>query len=348
MAQPQRPADVHQDELCLRNKRYALMDANKKVDLENPLCPDKSRILTIILQNHPLRISIAASSSVSWIYLGQTIFHLPQATNNNYDHFVSAPKFSEMVPFYINHLGFTLELRSTSNFKTTMADIMQDVLKMSDNTCYWLRLTIVADHADAILFFQQYLYALVLQDTLQVSLAKKKSCEELEDKQNVEKVKEHLMAEEIEKLVEGSENVGENVEVANSPLRNDDNQTNPDTRIEPRSYKERPEVEKIVDISQPVNVIKKDEESAEDDYELKRREKGKHVEEIRHTPSPTTIRSSRIQSTLVSSDTEKLQELTEIDPTPSSSTPSLFSPKTKLSNTNQLLSLFKSKPGHFR
>ncbi|GKC15965.1 hypothetical protein Tco_1012747 [Tanacetum coccineum] len=119
MAQPQRPADVHQDELCPLNERYALMDANKMVDLDNPLCPDESRILENILQNHPLRFSIAASSSVPWIYLGQIIFHLPQATDNNHDCFVPSPMFSEMVPFYINNLGFTLELRSTSNFKTT-------------------------------------------------------------------------------------------------------------------------------------------------------------------------------------------------------------------------------------
>ncbi|GJV40713.1 hypothetical protein Tco_1419153 [Tanacetum coccineum] len=123
MAQPQRPADVHQDELCLLNKRYALMDANKKVDLKNPLCLDKSRILENILQNNPLRFNIVASSSVPWIYLGQIIFHLPQSTNNNHDHFVPASKFSEMVPFYINNLGFTLELRLTSNFKTT--DLLQ-------------------------------------------------------------------------------------------------------------------------------------------------------------------------------------------------------------------------------
>ncbi|GJV38950.1 hypothetical protein Tco_1417390 [Tanacetum coccineum] len=47
------------------------------------------------------------------------IFHLPQATDNNHDHFLPAPKFSEMVPFYVNNLGFTLKLRSTSSFKTT-------------------------------------------------------------------------------------------------------------------------------------------------------------------------------------------------------------------------------------
>ncbi|GJW63474.1 hypothetical protein Tco_0115358 [Tanacetum coccineum] len=154
MAQPQRQADVHQDELCPPNKRYALMDANKKMDLDDPLCPNKNKILANILQNHPLKFSIAASSSVPWIYLGQfwhtlkedgskyrisfmldrneltltlddfrTIFQLPQATDNNHQHFVVAPKFSKMVPFYINDLGFTLELRSPSNFKTT--DLVQ-------------------------------------------------------------------------------------------------------------------------------------------------------------------------------------------------------------------------------
>ncbi|GJQ96292.1 hypothetical protein Tco_0007431 [Tanacetum coccineum] len=104
------------------------MDANKKMDLDNPLCPNESKILANILQNHPLRFSIAASSSVPWIYLGQfwhtlkedgskyrlsfmldrkeftltlddlrTIFQLPQATYNNHEHFVAAPKFSKMI-----------------------------------------------------------------------------------------------------------------------------------------------------------------------------------------------------------------------------------------------------------
>ncbi|GKG60711.1 hypothetical protein Tco_0614273, partial [Tanacetum coccineum] len=62
---------------------------------------------------------------------------------------------------------------------------------------------------------------LILQDTLQVSLAEHKSHEELEATQNLEKVKEYLIAEEIKKLVEGSEIVKEAVEVNSSPLRND-------------------------------------------------------------------------------------------------------------------------------
>ncbi|GJT06475.1 retrovirus-related pol polyprotein from transposon TNT 1-94 [Tanacetum coccineum] len=470
VAQPQRPADVHQDELCPPKKRYALMDANKKVDLENPLCLDESRILVNILQNYPLRFSIAASLSVPWIYLGQfwhtlqedgskyklkfmldrkeltltlddfrTIFQLPQATDDNHDHFVPAPKFSKMAPFYVNNLGFTLDLRSTSNFKTTgLLQPWQTLCKMFSRcltTCvtghdqlplqimrmlycfvnsihveyaellwegfhYLLtnpttmipyprftklimshymttfpeisrrardRYHNVADDvmiknifnsekskgvvgikipdwmiSDEIKLTENYrLYAkvfgvdvpttqsqpieytqgthrttsaprtpnlivaegessalrrytiiklripprqstrltpptlipttdeandLVLQDTLQVSLAEHKSREELEATQNVKKVKKHLMVEEIKKLVEGTENVEENVEVASSPLRNHDNLSNPDTRLEPRSDKERLEVEKIVDISQPINVIEEEEESVDDNY----------------------------------------------------------------------------------
>ncbi|GKF99054.1 hypothetical protein Tco_0297837 [Tanacetum coccineum] len=61
------------------------------------------------------------------------------------------------------------------------------------------------------------------------------------------------MAEEIKKLVKGTKNVEDNVKVASSPLRNEDNQTILDTRLEPKSDKERPKVDNIADISQPVD-----------------------------------------------------------------------------------------------
>ncbi|GKB42225.1 hypothetical protein Tco_0887167 [Tanacetum coccineum] len=145
---------------------------------------------------------------------------------------------------------------------------------------------------------------IILQDTIQLSLAEQKSHDELKAKQNVQKVEEHLIVREIEKLVEGAKNV-ENVKDDSSTLRQDDTQIVLGTRLEPRSDKESPEVE-ITIVEQPVNVIEEEEESVEDDYELRRREKGKHVEESRSTPSPTTIRSPRTHSTLISSDTEKL------------------------------------------
>ncbi|GJS05555.1 hypothetical protein Tco_0322063 [Tanacetum coccineum] len=146
MAQQQHAADVHPDELCPPNKRYDLMDANKKVELEHVQCPSESKILMNIIKNHPLRFSIAASASVPWIYMAQfwhtlkedgskhrlkflldrkeltlddfrTIFHLPQANDNNHASFVLPPSFSDMVPFYKQVLGFTMELKTVSNFK---------------------------------------------------------------------------------------------------------------------------------------------------------------------------------------------------------------------------------------
>ncbi|GKD35733.1 hypothetical protein Tco_1251242, partial [Tanacetum coccineum] len=57
----------------------------------------------------------------------------------------------------------------------------------------------------------------------------------------------------------------------------------------------------------PVNVNDEDEEITDEVYELKRMEKGKIVEETRNSPIPTPIRSPRIHTNLVSSDTKKLQ-----------------------------------------
>nr|GEU81224.1 ribonuclease H-like domain-containing protein [Tanacetum cinerariifolium] len=132
MAQTQRSADVHQDDLCPPNKCYALMDANKKIDLDNLLYPNESKIMANILQIHPLRFSVTASSSVSWIYLGR-IFHLPQVIDNNHERFVIAPKFSEMVLFFLNTRGFTLELQSPSNFKTILSWMITDEMKLTDH-----------------------------------------------------------------------------------------------------------------------------------------------------------------------------------------------------------------------
>ncbi|GJY53833.1 hypothetical protein Tco_0445497 [Tanacetum coccineum] len=235
IAQPQHQADVHQDELCPPNRRYALMDVNKKVDLENPLCPDEN----------------GSNNTLKFLLDGK----VPTLT---LDSFVPAPTLAEMVPFYINNLDFTLELRTISNFKTT----------------------------------------------------EQKSHDVDEARENVEQVKEHLLAEEIEKLVEGSENVAENVaeyvdenvEVSSSPPRNDDIQNVLGTKLEPKSDKESPKVEITVVVTS-VNDIDEEEDTV---------------------------------------------ELTKTDPTPSSSIPSSSSPSHNLSVRNRLLSLFKAKPGQFR
>ncbi|GJZ98422.1 putative ribonuclease H-like domain-containing protein, partial [Tanacetum coccineum] len=164
---------------------------------------------------------------------------------------------------------------------------------------------------------------MILQDTLQVSLAEHKSQEEQEARENVELVNKHLASKEI-----------------------------PGTRLEPQSDKESPEVEstndeevEVTKVVIPVNVNKEEDEITDEVYELKRRENGKIVEESRSTPLPTPIRSPRSQTNLVSSDTEKLQELTV---THTQTTSSSRSQHTKLSRANRLLSLFKVKPARFK
>ncbi|GKG16801.1 hypothetical protein Tco_0361758, partial [Tanacetum coccineum] len=163
-------------------------------------------------------------------------------------------------------------------------------------------------------------------------------------------------------MVEGQKNV-----VDDSSIPRNDESNILGTRIDPRSDKESLEVEiakeKEVEISKekevevtteteveitqetpvvyitnvviPVNVNDENEEITNEVYELKRREKGKIVKETRNSSIPTPIRSPMIHTNLVSSNTEKLRELTDIHTTPSSS-----SSHTKLSKTNRLLSLF--------
>ncbi|GJV47325.1 hypothetical protein Tco_1437537 [Tanacetum coccineum] len=421
MAQQQHAADVHPDELCPPNKRYDLMDANKKVDLEHVQCPPESKILTNIIKNHPLRFSIAASSSVPWIYMAQfwhtlkedgskyrlrfmldkkelsltlddfrTIFHLPQANDNNHNSFVPPPSFSDMVSFYKQQLGFTMELKTSSTFKTTgLLQTWQTLCKIFSKCLtthvigwdqpplqimqmmYCFVNNIHVDYAELLwegIYYSLHhptssiphkdkfgmqipewmiteemkhtkhyrMYAevfgldvpltqrsicltppvpvptvekvdeMILQDTLQVSLAEHKSREEQEARENVELFNKHLASEEIEKLVEGSENVIDD----SLPPRNDETHI-PGTRLEPRSDKESPEVERTNDeevevtkVVIPVNVNEEEDEITDEVYELKRREKGKIVEESRSTLLPTPIRSPRTHTNLKTSEYE--------------------------------------------
>ncbi|GKF05746.1 hypothetical protein Tco_0036414 [Tanacetum coccineum] len=65
----------------------------------------------------------------------------------------------------------------------------------------------------------------------------------------------------------------------------------------------------VTNIVPPVNVDDEEAKITNEVFELKRRVKGKNVEETRISPIPSPTRSPRNLSTLVSSDTEKLQEL---------------------------------------
>ncbi|GJV97041.1 integrase, catalytic region, zinc finger, CCHC-type containing protein [Tanacetum coccineum] len=114
MSQQQHATDVHPDELLSPNKRYDLVDANKKDDsltFWHTLKEDGSKYrLRFMLDKKELSLTLDDF---------RTIFHLPQANDNNHNSFVPPPSFSDMVPFYKQQLGFTMELKTSSSFKTT-------------------------------------------------------------------------------------------------------------------------------------------------------------------------------------------------------------------------------------
>nr|GEV99951.1 hypothetical protein [Tanacetum cinerariifolium] len=101
---------------------------------------------------------------------------------------------------------------------------------------------------------------LILQDTLQVSLAEHKSRQKQEARENVALVDEQLAYVEIEKMVEGQENV-----VDDSSIPTNDEHNIPGTWLEPRSDKESLEVE-VTDVVIPVNVYDEEDKITDEVY----------------------------------------------------------------------------------
>ncbi|GKE51243.1 hypothetical protein Tco_1486399 [Tanacetum coccineum] len=106
MAQPQRQTDVHQDEFCPPNKRYALMDSNKKMDLDNPFTWIYSGRFwhTLKEDGSKYRLSFMLVRKELTLTLDdfRTIFQMPQATDNNHEHFIAAPKTALLTRTSIN------------------------------------------------------------------------------------------------------------------------------------------------------------------------------------------------------------------------------------------------------
>ncbi|GKC65218.1 hypothetical protein Tco_1097816 [Tanacetum coccineum] len=363
MAQQQHAADVHPDELCPPNKRYDLMDANKKVDLDHMQYASKYR-LKFMLDKKELTLTLDDF---------RTIFHLPQANDNNHNLFVPPPSFydmpwqtlckifskclttrvtgwdqpplqiMQMMYCFINNIhvdyaellweGLYYSLHHPtssipyprftkilfSHYMTIFPDISRcardmyhnlqddDIMKNIFNSGRhknkvgmqipaWMiteemkhtehyRMYAVVFGIDVRLTQSQPTEStqgthrttsaprrstrltppapvlnvdkadeMILQDTLQVSLAEHKSHEEQEARENVALVDEHLASEEIEKMADGQENVVDD----SSILRNDELNI-PSTRLEPRSNKESPEVEitkdKEVEITKETPVV---------------------------------------------------------------------------------------------
>ncbi|GKA24945.1 hypothetical protein Tco_0710978 [Tanacetum coccineum] len=258
------------------------MDANKKVDLEHVQCPPERKILTNIIKNHPLRFSIAASSFVPWIYMAQ-FWHTLKEDSSKY------------------RLKFMLDKKELS---LTLDDFRTIFYLPHANDNNHNSFVPPPSFFDMVPFYKQQLGFTI---KLKTSSSFKTTgllqpwqtlCKEA--RENVELVNKHLESEEIEKMIEGSENVIDD----SLPPRNDEPKIL-DTRLEPRSDKESPKVEitndeevEITNVVIPINVNEEEDEITDEVYELKRREKGKIVEESRNTQFPTPSRSPRTHTNL--------------------------------------------------
>ncbi|GJU95360.1 hypothetical protein Tco_1320116 [Tanacetum coccineum] len=304
--------------LCPPNKENnELWYANKKVDLEHVQCPlRKAKSDEYHQESSHYYYSICAASSIRtmdrFLWEGALLFAVIISTSSDSiskiykDHYVPLTQSQPTESTQGTHRTTSAPRSPNPNKEATesSAPRRSTVIRLRIPERRSTRLTLSApvpnvDKADEM----------ILQDTLQVSLAEHKSRKEQEARENVALVDEHLASEEIEKMVEGQANV-----VDDSSIPRNDESNIPDTRIEPRSNKESSEVEitkdkeveitketLVVDITNvviPVNVNDENEKITDEVYELKRREKGKIIEETRNSPILTPIRSPRIHINL--------------------------------------------------
>ncbi|GJR16234.1 retrovirus-related pol polyprotein from transposon TNT 1-94 [Tanacetum coccineum] len=252
-------ADVHPDELCpySRTKRYDLMDANKKVDLEHHVSLMGPTALQI-KQMFVLALSITfivIMRRLLWEGTFTIRFRHP-TSSIPYLRFTKdlpsviildiCPLKSQDVPRQNEDTAWMI---TEEEMKHTVTNPNKEAAESALQTITMIRLRYpLIEKANTAMSYSiapvpnvDKADEIILQDTLQVSLAEHKSREEQEARENVALVDEHLASEEIDKMVDGQENV-----VVDS------------TRIEPRSDKESPEVEiakeKEVEISKEKEV----------------------------------------------------------------------------------------------
>nr|GEY19373.1 hypothetical protein [Tanacetum cinerariifolium] len=383
MAHQQLVADVHPDELCPPNKRYDPMDANKKIDLEHVQCPPESKILINIIKNHPLRFSIAASSSVPCIYMAQ-FWHtlkedklLWEGIHYSLLHLISLipyPRFTKIIisHYMTNFLEISRRIRDKYHNQKD-DDLMKNIFnsrRYKDKVGMKIPDWMISERMKQTEHYRMYTEVFGID----VPLIQSPPTESTQGAHGTPSAPRSptLKVDAVESSVPKQSTVirlrlpqRKSIRLTPPALvltvdKADDLILQDTLQVSLSEYKSRQEQEARENMalvkkhlaSAKIEKMVEGQEHVVDDSSILRndehnipgtREKGKWVEESRITPFPTPIRSPRINTDLVSLDTKKFQELTVPHTTPSSSLPS-----NKLSHTNQLLSLFKAKPARFK
>ncbi|GJW20245.1 retrovirus-related pol polyprotein from transposon TNT 1-94 [Tanacetum coccineum] len=270
------------DQLVSVNRQYELASTNKKIDLINPSCLPSSKIIGDILRRHPLCYALTAFASIPLIYMQQIGVTLKLVDSKEVFMFMVDEKevtFSLVETSNYSSCWVVLYKESTS----TMIDICKESYEMPNNKSHGFALFpyaivvpyprftklildyilttypdilkrtnelhhyVVNDEVVQSIFDSGKVKGRVAQIDLEnltkaqvLSYTLAKSAKEYETQQNVKHVEEHLLDEDVNKLVEGEE--------SDANQFTDDmvlSQEDPDTRIDPGSHKESPEVKKV-------------------------------------------------------------------------------------------------------
>ncbi|GJS27617.1 hypothetical protein Tco_0488237, partial [Tanacetum coccineum] len=191
MAQQQHAADVHPDELSSSSVPWIYI-----VQFWHTLTEDGSKYrLKFMLDKKELSLTLDDF---------RTIFHLPQANDNNHNSFVPPPSFLDMVPFYKQVLGMSIGADESSgrHQRQSWKAVTSLVWITTENeahgalsNCFqddqlWIRLCIPKRRSTrltppALVLNVDKADERILQDTLQVNIAEHKSRKEQEARENV-------------------------------------------------------------------------------------------------------------------------------------------------------------------
>ncbi|GJV51486.1 putative ribonuclease H-like domain-containing protein [Tanacetum coccineum] len=261
--------DVHPDELCPPNKRYDLMDANKKVDLEQVQCLPESKILMNIIKNHPFD-SLCCFSLCPWIYM---------ATGSGY--------FKGRTPWLNVMQGYFSKCLTT-------------------RVTGWDQ-TALQNNANALLLYTAESSALKRSTVIRFRLPERRSIRLTQPAPvpTVDKADEIDFTRHITN-VEGPENViddsllpkNDEPNIPSTRLEPKSDKESPEVDITNDKEVEitNDEEVEITNVVIPVNVNEEEEEITNEVYELKRREKGKsfdtladHLQEVMVKSLPTIV-----------------------------------------------------------
>ncbi|GJU41955.1 hypothetical protein Tco_1194912 [Tanacetum coccineum] len=242
----------------------------------------------------------------------RTIFHLPQANADNHDSFVTPPSFLDMVPFYKQQLGFTMKLKTLSSFKTTgLLQLCQTLCKIFSK-CLTTRVTgwdqpplqimkmmycfVNNIHVDYAELLWEGLYYSLHHPTSSIPYPRftkiiishyMTSFPEISRRRYKDKVGMQIPDWMISEEMKHTEHYRMYAEVfgLDVPLTHKSLGSDKKVGVEITNDKEveitNDEEVEITNVVIPVNVNEEEEEITDEVYELKRREKGKIVEESR-------------------------------------------------------------------